>query len=404
MSPRTLIAAVVAFAAGALLTIFAAQPFAPPIEQQEPAAQTPTPVALTSQRPLQQQIGRERRSVIVDAVQKVAPSVASVVVQGRRRVSPFGPSMFPFQEDFFDFFSPRFRPREESYTQQSGSAVIISASGEVLTNDHVIDGADAIFLLLPDGRSVTADIIGRSSSLDLALLRTDPTGLQPAPLGRSKDLVVGEWLVAVGYPVGQAGVTSASRFQPTVTVGVVSATERSFTPRRAGGSQIHYYADMIQTDAAINPGNSGGPLANAAGEVIGINTVIITESGGSQGLGFAIPVERALRAAKEFREYGKVRQADPGTLQVQTVTAELAEYYGLEGAKGMLIAAAGGEAARAGLREEDVLLDVDGKVVNSLEELRLALLPRFVGDTVILGVWRGGRHLELPLTLQEAHR
>ncbi len=200
-----------------------------------------------------------------------------------------------------------------------------------------------------------AQVIGTSPELDIALLQCDAGGMQPAPLGTAEDLLVGEWLVAVGYPVGGRGVTAESRFRPTVTVGVVSALERSFTPstRRQTRAQL-YYPDMIQTDAAINPGNSGGPLANASGEIVGINTFILTDSGGSQGLGFAIPIERALQAA-------------------------------------------------ADLRRNDVILDVDGKPVYAFEDAELALVPRFVGDRVTLGVWRDGRRIELQMVLTEVH-
>jgi serine protease Do len=351
---------------------------------------------------LQNEIAVGRRTVIVEAVETVGPSVASVVVSGIQRVSAFGPSMFP--RDFFDsFFSP-FPAQERRVTFQSGSAVLISDDGEVLTNAHVIAGAERVSLLLPDGNLVSAEVLGSSAMLDVALLRAEEMeGMEPARLGRSDDLVVGEWLVAVGYPVGGASISSASRFQPTVTVGVVSAIGRSFVPPdtrgRRGERDITYYPDMIQTDAAINPGNSGGPIANALGEVVGLNTFIITESGGSEGLGFAIPIERALRAADEIRAHGEVRAVELGQVRLQEMTPDLAEALDLDEVRGMLIADVSGASAEAGLEEGDVLVDVDGKTCNSLLEVRLALIPRFVGDTVILGVWRGGHRIELSILL-----
>ncbi len=347
----------------------------------------------------QARITEERRSVIVEAVQRVAPSVAAVVIRGTQRVSIFDD---PFYREFFGGYlsGPATRRRFEV---QSGSAVMISADGEFLTNQHVVGGADSIELLLPNGETRAAEIIGTSTKLDLALLRCDPTGLAPALLGEADDLFVGEWLVAVGYPVGGRGVTAESRFSPTVTVGVVSALERSFTPSRArAGREQLFYPDMIQTDAAINPGNSGGPLANASGEIVGINTFILTDSGGSQGLGFAIPIERALKAADEIRAHGYVRDVDFTGLEVyREISAETARSAGLDDPRGLMVYEPG-VAAESGLRRDDIILEVDGKRVSSATEAELALLPRFVGDHVALGVWRDGRRVELQLTLKEA--
>jgi len=345
---------------------------------------------------VQEQIAAERRSVIVEAVQKVSPGVASVVVSGIQRVPLFND---PFYRDFF--FGPS---RRQRVTVQSGSAVMISAGGEFLTNQHVVSGADQVFLLLPNGEMRPAELVGSSAKLDVALLRTDPAGLQAAPLGRSEDLMVGEWLVAVGYPVGGREVTRDSRFRPTVTVGVVSALERSFTPSRPmRGREQLFYPDMIQTDAAINPGNSGGPLANASGEVVGLNTFILSDSGGSQGLGFAIPIERALHAADELRTYGAVRDVDFGGLRLYLINGETAAQLGLGDPRGLGVLEPG-VGAEAGLRKDDVILDVDGRRVDTGEEANLALIPRFVGDRVILGVWRDGARREIPLTLTERLR
>ncbi|MCH7824722.1 MAG: trypsin-like peptidase domain-containing protein [Acidobacteria bacterium] len=343
----------------------------------------------------QRAIAAERRSVIVEAVQRVSPSVASVVVSGIQRVRIFND---PFYREFFGF-GPVTTRRVEV---QSGSAVMISAAGEFLTNEHVGGGADAIALWLPNGESCPARVIGTSPELDVALLQCDPEGMRPAQLGTAEDLLVGEWLVAVGYPVGGRGVTEESRFRPTVTVGVVSALERSFTPstRRQTRSQL-YYPDMIQTDAAINPGNSGGPLANASGEIVGINTFILTDSGGSQGLGFAIPIDRALKAADELRTYGRVRRVDFSGLELyRNISDATAAVIGLEEKHGLMVAEPG-IAATADLRRNDVILDVDHKPVHTLADAQLALVPRFVGDRVTLGVWRAGRRIELQMVLTE---
>jgi len=358
---------------------------------------------MTSALPIQQgtadtqeAIAEERLSVIVQAVQKVSPSVASVVVSGIQRVPIFND---PFYRDFFGLGPATTR----RFTVQSGSAVMISPAGEFLTNQHVVGGADTIRLLLPNGESRLAEVIGTSPELDVALLKCDPDGMEPAQLGAAKDLLVGEWLVAVGYPVGGRGITEESRFRPTVTVGVVSALERSFVPstRQQTRSSL-FYPDMIQTDAAINPGNSGGPLANASGEVVGINTFILSDSGGSQGLGFAIPIERALKAAGELRAYGRVRRVDFSGLQFYpSISDEKAASIGLEEGQGLMVADPG-IAAEAGLRRDDVILDVDHKSVRNFDDAQLALVPRFVGDHVTLGVWRNERRIELQLVLTEA--
>ena len=344
----------------------------------------------------QEAIAEERLSVIVQAVQKVSPSVASVVVSGIQRVPIFND---PFYRDFFGLGPATTR----LFTVQSGSAVMISPAGEFLTNQHVVGGADTIRLLLPNGESRLAEVIGTSPELDVALLKCDPDGMEPAQLGAAKDLLVGEWLVAVGYPMGGRGITEESRFRPTVTVGVVSALERSFVPstRQQTRSSL-FYPDMIQTDAAINPGNSGGPLANASGEVVGINTFILSDSGGSQGLGFAIPIERALKAAGELRTYGRVRRVDFSGLQFYpSISDEKAASIGLEEGQGLMVADPG-IAAEAGLRRDDVILDVDHKSVRNFDDAQLALVPRFVGDHVTLGVWRNERRIELQLVLTEA--
>ena len=344
----------------------------------------------------QEAIAEERLSVIVQAVQKVSPSVASVVVSGIQRVPIFND---PFYRDFFGLGPATTR----RFTVQSGSAVMISPAGEFLTNQHVVGGADTIRLLLPNGESRLAEVIGTSPELDVALLKCDPDGMEPAQLGAAKDLLVGEWLVAVGYPMGGRGITEESRFRPTVTVGVGSALERSFVPstRQQTRSSL-FYPDMIQTDAAINPGNSGGPLANASGEVVGINTFILSDSGGSQGLGFAIPIERALKAAGELRTYGRVRRVDFSGLQFYpSISDEKAASIGLEEGQGLMVADPG-IAAEAGLRRDDVILDVDHKSVRNFDDAQLALVPRFVGDHVTLGVWRNERRIELQLVLTEA--
>ena len=231
-----------------------------------------------------------RHSVIVDAAGRVGPAVVSVNVLKRERQMP--------EDPFAQFFMPRGYERQvEGY----GSGFIISPDGVVITNQHVTDGAEQIVVTTREGTDYPAKLLGEDPLTDIAVLKIVATGLPTAPLGRSADLLVGEWVVAVGNPFAYLLGNS----EPTVTAGVVSAVGRNLLP---SGDQPGVYVGMIQTDAAINPGNSGGPLADVQGHVVGVNSSILTPSGGSVGIGFAIPIERAVRVADELRRYGHVRR------------------------------------------------------------------------------------------------
>jgi serine protease Do len=214
-------------------------------------------------------------------------------------------------------------------------------------------------------------------------------------LGDSDDLIIGEWAIAIGNPFGNV----LKDPQPTVTVGVISAVNRSFNP---AGEEEHIYQDMIQTDAAINPGNSGGPLVNADGKVIGINTFIVTKSGGSLGIGFAIPINKCKQVLKEVTQYGRVRQVWFG-FQLQEMTPLYARSLGLKEAEGFIVVYVErrSPAWQADLQKGDILLGVDGKSLNSVADVRLLLLSRRVGDKLILTVQRNSRQLKIPLTLRE---
>ena len=358
--------------------------------------QTETISATSQLRDLHARIARERRTILVEAIDRVDNSVAAVEVLVNRRVNPL-PQSTLFDRLSRDFFDQWFAFR--GYAVQripSGTALVISADGEIVTNYHVIADGEQVFVTLADGRTSEAEVVGFDSSRDLALLRVDLDDLEPATFGSSSHLLVGEWVVAVGYPV----VTRPA--QPTVTVGVVSATQRTFQPQRQGKTNF-LYADMIQTDAAINPGNSGGPLANAAGEVIGLNTFILTESGGSEGLGFAIPINRILRAASEIRKYGRVRPILQ-EFNGQTVTQEVADALAMPVAAGVIVSAvrAGSATERAGLQQGDVIMMLDDKPVNSMVDLVAAISPHFVGDTARLHVWRANGAINIELLLNEA--
>lgn len=357
----------------------------PPVETTDAA---PTAAA---RDPVNDAVSAGRRTAIVRSVDRLSPSVAAVEVAWTETRTPFGVIRDPARREFFEKMMP-FRSYNVSKRIPAGAATVVSEDGLLMTNHHVIAGAEQIYVTVADGRTAEARVVGSDQHLDLALLDVDLDRLAAAPVGRSDDLYPGEWVVAIGFPV-----QTRHSAQHSVSVGVVSATKRTFLPTRSNAT---VYTDMIQTDTAINPGNSGGPLANAVGEVIGLNTFIITESGGSEGLGFAIPVERAMRAVDEFQAYGRIRPIDVGFNSVG-VEATGPETGLLPATNGLEIREVrpDGPAARAGLRPGDVVLEIDGKAVSRGEDAVAALRPHFVGDTVSIRLWRGGEVLEIALEL-----
>lgn len=287
-----------------------------------------------------------------------------------------------FFNDFFGQFfneAPQQRPRRE---QNLGTGFIISSEGYVLTNNHVVNGADEVMVKLSDGRELKGEIKGSDEKMDLALIKiNDSKPLPFAELGDSDALEVGEWVMAIGNPFGLAH---------TVTAGIVSAKGRVI------GSGP--YDDFIQTDASINPGNSGGPLFSAGGKVIGINTAII--AGGGGGIGFAIPVNIAKNVVTQLRESGKVVRAYLG-IRFQPLTADLAKSFGLDSEKGALIANVEKDtpAERAGLKSGDIILEYDGKTISEGNEL-----PRYVAVTPIdkkvkLVIFRDGKKQDVFVTV-----
>ena len=251
---------------------------------------------------------------------------------------------------------------------------------------------------LTDGRQLAARVLGSSDVYDLAVLKVDGDRLPVAKLGDSDRLVVGEWAIAIGSPFGYL----LNDTQPTVTAGVVSATRRDI---KSEVSEIGMYKNMIQTDAAINPGNSGGPLVNADGEVIGINAFIFTQSGGSIGLGFAIPINLAKRVLDEIRRYGRVRTAWPG-MTLQAVTPYIAQRLGFNDTKGLVVSRVeeNGPALQAGVRVGDRIRAVNGQEVNSVDDAQRSIYGAQVGDKLRLTLDRAGKNLDVTLTLGEAPR
>ena len=328
-----------------------------------------------------------RYSVIVDAAARVAPAVVSVNVLRRQRQAP--------EDPFAMFFMPRGYERQvEGY----GSGVIISRDGVVITNQHVTNGATQIVVTTRDGTDYPAKLLGEDPLTDIAVLKIEANGLPTAPLGKSADLSVGEWVVAIGNPFAYMLGNS----EPSVTAGVVSAVGRNLLP---SGDQTGVYVGMIQTDAAINPGNSGGPLVDVQGEVVGVNSSIFSPSGGSVGIGFAIPIERAQRVTAELRRYGHVRRPWVG---LDVVTGADLRDWKTSGGLRVTAVAASGPAVRAGLAAGDVLLNVRGRRLRTFLDWEAVLLDTGPGDSLVVAYRRAGRAqtarlgvTDLPSTLAE---
>jgi serine protease Do len=308
------------------------------------------------------QLDRDRANAIVRAASRVAPAVVSVNVIRRQSIQP--------RTMWDQFFLP---PGAERRSVGFGSGVIVRPDGIVVTNNHVIEGADQIQVTLSDGSDLEAELVGTDPLADIAVLRVRGTNLPVAPVGSAEGLMIGEWAVAIGNPLGNyVGDT-----QPTVTAGVVSAVGRNIAP---GTGEEGFYLGMIQTDAAINPGNSGGPLVNAAGEVIGINASIISRSGGSEGLGFAIPIDRALKIVNDLIQYGEIRRAWTG-IEVEPVEGDV---WGRT--RGVRVSSVAPPAADAGVRRGDRLLSANQKPLAGPLDFQGALLDLRAGDRLTLEI------------------
>ena len=325
-----------------------------------------------------------RHTAITRAIESVEPAVASIsVVQIQDVYNPFT------RDPFFDFFFPeRSRKRE---VHSSGSGVVISPDGYVLTNYHVIENATEVIVTLPGGEEFEAEIIGTDYITDLALLKLNGRNFPYATLGDSYDLIIGEWVIALGNPFGLFDISK----QPTATAGIISAVDMDFGPQKG-----RVYKDMIQTDAAINRGNSGGPLVNSMGEVIGINTFIYTASQfteGSIGIGFAIPINLAKDIAEELKVSGKVDRSFSTGLAVERLTAEVAEYLNVPFTKGVIVVEveAGSNAEKAGVEIGDIISAVNGQKINSSREILKIIKESDLrsGNRIKLTLYRDGKTL-----------
>lgn len=328
-----------------------------------------------------------------ELVKQAAPGVVNISTtrQVERRAMPFGgPQGQEIPEIFRHFFGDQlpFGPNQgapggSEERHSLGSGFIVNEDGYILTNAHVVDGADEIVVRLNDRRELKAKLVGADTKTDVALLKVEANDLPTLNIGDSNQLQVGEWVAAIGSPFG---------FDHSVTSGIVSAIDRTL-PSDA-------YVPFIQTDVAINPGNSGGPLFNLDGEVVGINSQIFTRSGGFMGLSFAIPINVAMDIADQLRSEGRVSRGWLGVV-IQPVSRDLAESFGLEGAKGALIAevAPNTPAADAGLKAGDIILSVNGQEVD-----RSTTLPRLIGrvnpgSDAELEILRDGKNITKPVTV-----
>jgi serine protease Do len=325
-----------------------------------------------------------------DAFVKVSKNVGPAVVSiSTEHIERYRTKYYPFsrrQDDFFDeFFSDFFiaGPDREFKRVGLGSGVIFDKEGYILTNEHVVHGADRITVTLSDGREFEGQLTGSDIYSDLAVVKIEPKGDIPyANLGDSDRLEIGHWAIAIGNPFGFA----VKNPEPTVTVGVVSALRRTL-PRT--DKRMREYSDLIQTDASINPGNSGGPLVNINGEVIGINVAIFTMSGGSEGIGFAIPVNTAKKIINDLMQGRKVLYGWIGVI-IQDVDNDLSGYFGLSEKQGVLISRVleKSPAEKAGLRPGDIIVSFDKNKIRNTQDLIRNVLKKDIGDKSLVGIVR----------------
>jgi serine protease Do len=324
-----------------------------------------------------------------DLYEQQGPAVVSIDVTSTVKRSPLA----DLSEDdpFYEFFRrfgqvPRGRERPRDLEQQSvGSGFILSADGYVLTNAHVVDDASEVLVKLTDKREFRAKVVGLDKRTDVAVLKIDATGLPKVTIGDPERLKVGEWVAAIGKPFG---------LENTITAGIVSAKGRELPNENL--------IPFIQTDVPINPGNSGGPLFNMKGEVVGINSLIYSRTGGYMGLAFAVPIDVAMGAVKQIQEKGRVTRGRIG-VQIQEVSKETADAFGLSKAMGALVNSVekGGPADKGGVESGDIILRADNRAVNSSTELPRIITQIKPGTKIPLQVWRKGATKDLTVTVTE---
>lgn len=312
--------------------------------------------SLQNAQQLQDEISNSRKNIITETVQKVSPAIVGInVIEIRKYNDPF--SSF-FDDPFFrQFFGNRGNYNQK--VQGLGSGYIISPDGYIVTNDHVAGNASEITVTMTDGTHHEAKLIGSDPVSDICLLKIDGDNLPYVELGNSDDVIIGEWVIALGNPFGLFELND----KPTVTVGVISATGMNLEP-----INDRYYLNMIQTDAAINGGNSGGALVNSIGQVIGMNTLIYTAGGvqGNIGLGFAIPVNKIKRIVTELKQSGKIDRDFQIGMSIQSIDSGIANYYNLKSSKGVIVTkiVPNTPADLAGLKPGDIITEIEGYKIN----------------------------------------
>jgi serine protease Do len=333
-----------------------------------------SPVASTT---APQGVNETTQDAITTVVEEVTPAVVFID-------TTFQPQQ---QNDSFSFPGSRYAPQQQQPQEGQGSGVIVDGqNGYILTNNHVVKNAMEIKVTLPDGRTFTGTTVGTDPLADIAVVKIDATNLPQAKLANNSNLKVGSWAIAIGNPYG---------FEDSVTVGVVSALDRTISDPDTGNPLM----DLIQTDAAINPGNSGGALVNIKGEVIGINTALMTSA---QGIGFAVNIDAASRSMLQIIQTGKVTRPWMG-ITYTLVTQAIADQMKLPQASGILVGTvtSGGPAEKAGIKANDVIQTMNGTTISKADSLRQLILSMKVGDPLHLTVWRNGQTLTLNLTLVE---
>ena len=345
-------------------------------------------------------IDSTRHNAIVRAIEKVAPAVVTINVVEIKTERVADPFFQGFRDIFGAPFGGSIRKRA---VEGIGSGFLIDDKGHIITNYHVLQDADAISsVTLPDGRNLDVEVVGADQRSDLAVLRVreGAANLPYAALGDSEDLLTGEWAIAIGNPFGNMMRDP----QPSVSVGVVSANHRRVSREVGGGDRL--YQDLIQTDAAINPGNSGGPLVNAGGAVVGVNTMIFSNSGGYQGLGFAIPINRVKRVVDEIIQYGHRRDPWFGFKgkALNEVNAALLQRYGITATTGVLVVevAQGSAAEAAGIQPGDVVQYINGKPVEHPTDVDFLNWELFIGDKATMEIERQGKVFRTVVTVRES--
>lgn len=340
-----------------------------------------------------QNITDSRENAITKTVALASPSIVGInVTEMREYQDPFG-NAFGDDPFFKQFFGNRSMKQE---VHSLGSGYIISDDGYIITNDHVVGNATKVVVSMTNGEHVDAEIIGKDPASDIALLKINKSNLAYVKLGNSDDVIIGEWVIALGNPFGLFEVNQ----KPTVTVGVVSATGMKLQ-----SNENRFYRNMIQTDAAINSGNSGGPLLNSVGEVIGMNTIIYTGNQyntGNIGLGFAIPINKVKKITDALKKDGKINRNYSIGLRVQTVDQNVANYFKLKNVQGVIVVSLerGGDSDKEGIKTEDIILSVNDEKVNSDADFWGLITEMNPGEKAKFKILRSGDEIEKELEIK----